>query len=417
MNEGVYNYKGGGMRKLLSALLLVFGVGCAAPSGYGLDPNIIEFFDGFDDCCGGNCIITRSTLSELVAGTVSELDAVVSFSSSVFIPRRLQPAVNAHFVGESEDAIASYLAEVDTLNNVWLVNAGSAVMIDTLTPSEIDHPEGKITQWGAGLSARVLNFLRKFLYLRQSGVSQEYAVSDFLSTSDVPLQYLGTISFMDLGQLGLTSLFGLQHIAENSVYYASVDSNYIFGNELDIQFPEQPFLGLPNIGVLWVTNNRIESLPANFVSQLDYLTAFFVNNNVLTGISDQIVSGKVNMGMFSIAGNQLSALPATLFQNTPNPVFFDASYNLLADIPETIFHNTAAMETVVLNNNALTVWPFSTLDNLQSFQLLNVSNNQLSEFDSILPADGSEVILTGNNLTAAQIDALQAAFPNVTVTF
>ena len=150
--------------------------------------------------------------------------------------------------------------------------------------------------------------------------------------------------------------------------------------------PEYFFVGLTHLQKLFLSKNRLTSLPPS-IGRLTSLQKLFLSNNKLTSLPPEIGQLRSLRELF-LSNNRLTELPAEI-ENLTSLERLNLGSNRLAYLPPEIGH-LRELTKLSLSNNRLTELP-AEIENLTNLQVLDLWNNQLTE----LP--GSIVKL--NNLT------------------
>lgn len=361
-------------------------------------------------------MVRGATTQQLIDTSNSLLDLIITQSETVFIPRLFQPDINSLLDGLVEESIIDYLDVADASKYDYLINAGSAVLVDSLTQSELDHPEGKVTEWEAELSAYVMQFVDKFIILRQNGRAQEWSVADFISTFGLPIGYLGNVAALMFQNRKLTSLFGLQNINNDAICALILNKNYLFAPPRDVQFPSDPFGGNFYI-VLQITlfdNPTLRTLPANLFQNRMEVKELYMRNIGLHSFSDELFSNLYSLRVLHLRDNYLKEVSHAQIQNLTMLEDLALDGNLLSVLPDNLFDGLSRIEWLCLQDNSLISWPTSVLDGLIDLEELYLGNNALDAFDPNVISDGTHVYLEGNNITQSQLEVLEEKFPDVT---
>ena len=150
--------------------------------------------------------------------------------------------------------------------------------------------------------------------------------------------------------------------------------------------PEYFFVGLTHLQKLFLSKNRLTSLPPS-IGRLTSLQKLFLSNNKLTSLPPEIGQLRSLRELF-LSNNRLTELPAEI-RNLTSLQKLSLSNNRLTSLPPEI-GQLRSLSELFLSNNRLTELP-AEIENLTNLQVLDLWNNQLTE----LP--GSIVKL--NNLT------------------
>ncbi len=357
-----------------------------------------------------------ATNNQLIDTSNSLLDLVITQSETVFIPRLFQPDINSLLDGLEEASLVDYLAIADTSEYDYLINAGAAVLVDTLTQSELDHPTDKLAEWQTELSAYVMDFIDKFITLRQNGITQEWSIADFVNAFGVPVEYLGNIALLLFQNKNLTSLFGLQNISNEDVYALIFYNNYLFGPPRDVQFPSDPFgSNFHTILVVALYDNpTFKNLPSDIFQNRTEVKELYLGNMGLHSFSDTLFSHLHELRTLQLSENNLPEISHEQIKDLYRLEKLALDINTFGTLPDDLFNGISFIEALSMQDCSLIAWPVSLVDGLIDLEELYLNNNQLDAFDAHQLPDGLYIDLQGNNITQSQVEVLEEKFPDVT---
>ena len=360
-------------------------------------------------------MVRGATTQQLIDTSNSLLDLIITQSETVFIPPLFQPDINSLLDGLPEVCLIYYLDVADASNSDYLVNAGSAVLVDTFTQSILDHPEGKLAELEGSLSDHVMGFVDKFIVLRQHDILEEFSASNFVSIHDVPFQSLGDITFLRFDDRDLTSLFGSQHISNATTVGLCFNDNFLFGPIRDVQFPDNPFGGFENaLFILLCNNSTLQNLPSDLFDYNPSIQNLNLANIGLSHFSDSLLSGVDTITTLSLDQNKLTEFSHQKINDLAELELLSVGFNQISTLPEDLFAGISRIEFLSFQDNSLLEWPVSLLDPLIDLEELHLENNALDAFDPNKLPDGLHIYLQGNNITQSQVDLLEEKFPDVT---
>ena len=138
------------------------------------------------------------------------------------------------------------------------------------------------------------------------------------------------------------------------------------------QVESDTFLGLSNLRILSLSENRLKVLPEDLLRPMPALEQL-----LLGGKSDE-------KGNRIVDGNELSVLSQELLQHSPQLRVLDLSENQLTSLPNYIFDKTPLLRTLDLGSNKLTDLPGKiSVSGLSNLQDLDLGSNSLGQ----LPAE------------------------------
>ena len=171
----------------------------------------------------------------------------------------------------------------------------------------------------------------------------------------------------------------------------NVDLNGITGR-LDLNVQEtgeemtalQPgdFAGLTNLQILYLTDNSLETLPADIFEGLAALTTLQLENNGLKELPEDIFDGLGSLTGLRLQNNKLSTLPEEAFDGLTSLEGLFLTQNQLSELPEDVFEGLTGLKTLYLDGNELSELPEDVFDGLTEMDELFLTQNQLSALPS-----------------------------------
>ncbi len=143
---------------------------------------------------------------------------------------------------------------------------------------------------------------------------------------------LGDITALKLGDFdGMTNLKGL----------------YLSGNKLS-SLPNSIFDKLTNLKTLDLSSNELSSLPAGLFDKLTNLTGLSLFNNDFSSLQAGIFDKLTNLKTLNLSSNELSSLPAGLFDKLTNLTYLNLLENPLRSLPDGYFDKLTNLKTLLL---------------------------------------------------------------------
>jgi internalin A len=241
-------------------------------------------------------------------------------------------------------------------------------------------------------------------------------------------------SIKDISKLsGLTNLKGLW-LEDNNITdiralsgLTNLTKLYLTGNPIsDISV----LGGLTNLSGLWMDDNSINDIGA--LSGLANLSILVLDGNDVSDIS--ALSGLINITWLGLGNNNISDISALRELTKLDTLYLE--HNNISDISalreltklDTLHleHNNisdiralsglTALVSLYLNGNNIS--DISILAGLTNLTDLDLTDNNISDINALKERTNlKQLTLTGNPLTQSQIDELQEALPNCTITF
>ena len=143
---------------------------------------------------------------------------------------------------------------------------------------------------------------------------------------------------------------------------------------------------IPNINqitTLALSNNQLQTLPANIFNGLQNLRELYIDNNQLQTLPANIFNGLQNLNHLGLSNNQLQTLPDTIFNGLQNLIGLGLNNNQLQTLPADIFNGLNSLTGLYLGNNQLQTLPADIFIGLHNLRHIFLANNQLQT----LPAD------------------------------
>lgn len=140
----------------------------------------------------------------------------------------------------------------------------------------------------------------------------------------------------------------------------------------------------PNLKLLDLSHNNIESLSPAIFSNLGKLLELNLANNGMTFIADRALEGLLSLSVINLSENRLNSLPPELFSEAKNVKEINLSNNSLNVLAPGIFNDLHQLVSLDLSHNQLaSEWinglTFQGLDNLV---ILDLSHNHINKLDS-----------------------------------
>ena len=172
--------------------------------------------------------------------------------------------------------------------------------------------------------------------------------------------------------------------------------------------PESTFVGLINLQVLKISDNRIPSLQEEVFLYLPNLIVLRLDNNLLTTFNISVFQGLKSLQYLYLSGNYLNRIDGE-FAILPCLRVIDLSNNQLTMIRKNVFRDSPMLTIIELNVNCISKIESEAFFNMTSFKVLNVITNILtyvntcSWFDAVTKVDF--LLLAYNNIT--NVEGLQ----------
>lgn len=140
----------------------------------------------------------------------------------------------------------------------------------------------------------------------------------------------------------------------------------------------------PNLKVLDLSHNNIESLSPAIFSNLGKLLELNLSNNGMTFIADRALEGLVSLSVINLAENRINSLPPELFSEAKNVKEINLSNNTLNVLAPGIFNDLEQLLSLDLSHNQLaSEWINGlTFKGLHRLVILDLNNNHINKLDS-----------------------------------
>ena len=216
------------------------------------------------------------------------------------------------------------------------------------------------------------------------------------SANDVTEAHLGTITFLDLKNKGVSTLKagdfdGLSALTELRLQenqlttlpanifsdLSSLSVIYLNNNQL-ANLPPTVFTGLTSLTNLYMNVNQLATLPQNVFTGLSSLRQINMHTNRLTTLPANVFSGLTSLNQISINNNRLTSLPENVFSGRTKLVYLYLDGNRLTNLPANLFSGLSALEQLKFNHNRLTSLPIGLFRGLSSLTWLLIHNNTVN---------------------------------------
>ncbi len=176
----------------------------------------------------------------------------------------------------------------------------------------------------------------------------------------------------------ITSLKGIESLANNSVSILDVSYNHIFGEFRDLDFPSKPFEKFSNLKALYIAANNMEVLNFGMLDGLKTINVLYMPGNKIT----KIIANKVSSSSLAclkhlnLSANRLKKIESNVLCNLVNLINLDISDNFIEDFSGALRGLSKLVTLDLSSNNIKTISgeEFSDLGNLED---LNLSGNKL----------------------------------------
>ncbi|XP_076340287.1 uncharacterized protein LOC143240921 [Tachypleus tridentatus] len=373
-------------------------------------------------------------LISIITNTISFLPQDTFFGVNTSL--KLLSLRQNHFVSVPSTALKNlrHLLELDLSNNfIASIESNDFVEMPKLFVLILSHNELKIIERGAFQSLSLLQELY-LEYNMLSDLHQDMFLGltrlGFLSLSANRLQIISANVFTHLKSIeyiemdhNCLSLMENVKIESSSVLMITMQNNSL-GGQLD----EGSFRGVPNLLLLNLGYNNLETLATNSLSKLSELQELYLNNNNIKIILDHAFSKLWNLRTLQLENNEIRNLPFTAFSNLTSLRNLTLKNNLLVKLTCEHTADLLRLVRVNLNDNHLNNISAGTFSYSLNLKEISVKGNSfvcdcsIKEFVLILKkklqADGSEQCagpssLLGKYLTEVDYGAMTCAKTSV----
>ena len=198
------------------------------------------------------------------------------------------------------------------------------------------------------------------------------ALTGINSANDVTEAHLGTITFLDLKNKGVSTLKAGDFDGLSVLTELRLQENQL------TTLPANIFSDLSSLRTLYLNNNRLSSLPSTVFSGLSSLSNLYMNNNRLTSLPETVFSGLTSLRQINMHTNQLTTLPVNVFSGLSSLNQISIHNNRLISLPEYVFSGRTKLVYLYLDGNRLTSLPANLFSRLSKLEQLKFNNNRLS---------------------------------------
>lgn len=142
------------------------------------------------------------------------------------------------------------------------------------------------------------------------------------------------------------------------------------------------FEAFKKLKILSFSNNRIRSIPNQFLpgfSQLNYLS---LSNNDLRELDPSIFLHLSALQELDLRNNKLRLLPPKIFSECTTLKKLLLAHNELQDLPETLVQGLTNLERLYCASNKINSVPTNILAGLNNLEVVEFSDNPISELNS-----------------------------------
>ena len=175
---------------------------------------------------------------------------------------------------------------------------------------------------------------------------------------------------------------------------------------------------LAALKVLDMSYNRLVTLPARSLANLNQLEELHLQGNALVNVDDNSLVGLASLRLVNLAGNQLTSLPPGLFSSSgANLAELYVSANGLTVLAPGLFRGLSQLLVLDLSENQLTASSFgaTTLSALPRLAVLSLHNNRIARLDAALFSEltNLQILRLDGNLLESLPQGLFASLPHL----
>ena len=184
------------------------------------------------------------------------------------------------------------------------------------------------------------------------------SLAEYIQQNGMPLMD-DVYGILNLSDKNLTDLTGLHTIPNiNQVRYLILSDNQLQ------TLPANIFNGLNSLIQLILANNQLQTLPANIFNSLQSLQYLYLDSNQLQTLPDNVFRDLNNLETISLNNNQLQTLPANTFNGLRSLKYLYLNNNQLQTLLDTIFNDLNKLQDLNLSGNPFTPDFIPTLNNM-----------------------------------------------------
>ncbi|CAB4068805.1 unnamed protein product [Lepeophtheirus salmonis] len=186
-------------------------------------------------------------------------------------------------------------------------------------------------------------------------------------------------------------------LSYNQIWYFMINnpfvSNIIVKNNALATLEEDSLKNVVNLKLLDLSNNVIENLPLNFVSESYLLEEIILSNNSILYLPDEVFNNQSSLTTLDLSGNRLQSISSKVFSGCGMRLKkLDLSYNDLKESSIISISNNQIKELGALSmrhlwrfqadHNLLNKIDSSNFKNMMHLQVLDLSSNSIYDVDS-----------------------------------
>eukprot|EP00042_Codosiga_hollandica_P030943 m.183488 g.183488 ORF g.183488 m.183488 type:complete len:537 (-) comp53500_c1_seq3:33-1643(-) len=180
------------------------------------------------------------------------------------------------------------------------------------------------------------------------------------------------LSYNSLTSLEVNTFAGLSSLSFLEVTY----------NNMLTTIGASAFVGLPNLGIIYLYSNGLTSISDFAFAGLQKLRVLWLGGNMLTSLSTDVFAGLPSMEAIDLTENKFTTLSANTFGKIPSLKGLYMVRNLLKSLSVDSLANLTMLNTLELSTNSLTSISTGTFRSLRAAVFISLDGNHLASISA-----------------------------------
>ena len=216
------------------------------------------------------------------------------------------------------------------------------------------------------------------------------------------------LNVIDISNNDLRNISRLRDLSKS---FPNVYTVYAARNSIFFSQDDNPFEMLESLRTLGMSENNIDTLPANLLHNVNALQEINLSNNQINEVPGGFFAYSKYLLLIELQGNQLQDDIWEQIETVPNLMYLDLSYNNITELNENVLAGLTELGHLDLSYNNFNTIPVRIFQNQIRLQYLNLGGNLIHTIDNDT-LNGllflSNLDLHGNRLFSIHEDLLES---------